>query len=271
MARYRDYQEDDRNYHARNEGFERERPWNFNESYGEGRRSEDDYRQERYGRGRFGERADYELDEPRYTASHGAYRQPEYGRQPYDPDYESRRRMDVGPTRSRLRIRDIMTRDLAVANRDTTLVEIALMMKEEDTGVIPIIEYEAKEGNGEANLGDRRTLAGGYSYGKLIGLVTDRDIVVRSVAEGSDLRGTRAEEIMSSDIDSARPNDRVIDVIRKMGQKQVRRIPVVSENGYLRGMVSLGDIALETEADRELAEALEDISKESSFWGRIFS
>lgn len=63
----------------------------------------------------------------------------------------------------------------------------------------------------------------------------------------------------------------MVDVLRKMGDKQVRRIPVVSENGSLRGMISLGDIALETDADRELADALEDISKKSGFWGRIFS
>jgi len=62
----------------------------------------------------------------------------------------------------------------------------------------------------------------------------------------------------------------VVDVIRKMGDKQVRRIPVVSESGNLRGMVSMGDIAVETEADRELAEALEDISKETTFWGKLF-
>jgi len=62
----------------------------------------------------------------------------------------------------------------------------------------------------------------------------------------------------------------VVDVIRKMGNKQVRRIPVVSESGNLRGMVSMGDIAVETEADRELAEALEDISKETTFWGKLF-
>lgn len=270
MARYRDYQEDDRNYYARNEGLGRERPWNFNDSYGEGRQSVDDYREERFGRGRFGERASHEADEPRFTGSYGAARQPDYSRQSYDRDYEGRSRMDVGPARSRLRVRDIMTRDLAVATRDSTLVEIALMMKEEDTGVIPIVEYEVRTGNSDANLGDRRTSAN-FSYGKLVGLVTDRDIVVRAVAEGKDCRTTRAEEIMSTDIETAHPNDRVIDVIRKMGQKQVRRIPVVSENGYLRGMVSLGDIALETEADRELAEALEEISKESSFWSRLFS
>ncbi len=271
MARYRDYPDDDRNNNARNEGFERDRPWNFNESYGEGRRSEDDYRQERFGSGRFGERADYQRDEPRFTGSYGAPRQPDYSRQSSDRNYEGRGRMDYGPARSRLRVRDIMTRDLAVATRDSSLVEIALMMKEEDTGVIPIVDHELREGNGGANSGERRAPSSGYSQGKLIGLVTDRDIVVRGVTEGKDGATTRAEEIMSTDIETARPNDRVIDVIRKMAQKQVRRIPVVSENGYLRGMVSMGDIALETEADRELAEALEEISKESSFWGRIFN
>jgi CBS-domain-containing membrane protein len=76
---------------------------------------------------------------------------------------------------------------------------------------------------------------------------------------------------MSTDILTARPDDRVVDVIRKMADKQVRRIPAVSENGYLRGMISMGDIALETEADMELGEALEEISKKSSFWSRIFS
>jgi len=55
-----------------------------------------------------------------------------------------------------------------------------------------------------------------------------------------------------------------------MGDKQVRRIPVTNENGNLIGIVSMGDIAVETEADRELADALEDISKGSSFWGKLF-
>jgi CBS-domain-containing membrane protein len=75
---------------------------------------------------------------------------------------------------------------------------------------------------------------------------------------------------MSVDLHTARPNDRVVDVIRKMADKQVRRIPVVNENGYLMGMISMGDIALETHEDRELADALEDISKSTSFWNRVF-
>ena len=94
--------------------------------------------------------------------------------------------------------------------------------------------------------------------------------MLRAIAEGKDCNATRAEEVMSTDVHSARPHERVVDVIRKMGDKQVRRIPVTNENGNLIGIVSMGDIAVETEADRELADALEDISRGSSFWGKLF-
>jgi CBS domain-containing protein len=94
---------------------------------------------------------------------------------------------------------------------------------------------------------------------------------VRAIAEGKDCRTTRAEEIMTTDVHTAKPNDRVIDAIRKMGDKQVRRIPVVGENDNLRGIIAMADVALETEEDRELAEALEEISSGSSFWSRMFS
>jgi len=105
----------------------------------------------------------------------------------------------------------------------------------------------------------------------MLGLLTDRDIVIRGIAEGKDCTQVRSEDIMTVDVHTAHPNDRVVDVIRKMGEKQVRRIPVCNENGYLVGMISMADIALETREDHELSEALEDISKGSSFWNRIFS
>ena len=59
-------------------------------------------------------------------------------------------------------------------------------------------------------------------------------------------------------------------MIQKMGDKQVRRIPACNENGYLVGMVSMADVAVETRQDRELADAIEEISKGSSFWNRLF-
>jgi CBS domain-containing protein len=163
-----------------------------------------------------------------------------------------------------------MTRDLAVATRDSTLREVALMMKQEDTGVIPVVDYDGN-GNDKIRTDERNSESRHYSRGKLVGLITDRDIAIRAVSEGKDCTLTRAEEVMSTDIHTRRPNDRVVDVIRKMGDKQVRRIPVTNENGYLVGMISMADIAVETHEDFELAEAIEDISKGSSFWSRIFS
>jgi len=139
-----------------------------------------------------------------------------------------------------------------------------------DTGAIAVVEYLTSVGNGKI-AGESPRTNNGYSNGKLVGLITDRDIVVRAVAEDKDCVTTGAEEIMTTDIATAKPNDRVVDVIRKMADKQVRRIPVVSENVLLRGMISMRDIAVETESDRELAEALEEISKESSFWNKLFN
>jgi len=75
---------------------------------------------------------------------------------------------------------------------------------------------------------------------------------------------------MTTDLHSAHPNDRVVDIIRKMGDKQVRRIPVVDDHDNLLGIISMADVALETEEDRELADALEDISSGSSFWSKMF-
>jgi CBS domain-containing protein len=162
-----------------------------------------------------------------------------------------------------------MTRDVTVATRETTLQEVAAMMRDEDTGVIPVVEIQsaqATEGTGGNGRSETRT----KGNGRLVGLITDRDIVVRALAEGKDARTTRVEEVMTTDIHSAQPNDRVIETIRKMGDKQVRRIPVVDDQNNLRGIISMADVALETEEDRELADALEEISSGASFWSKIF-
>lgn len=271
MARDR---HEDREYKLDNQSQRRERPWGYDDPYaGRGRSLAGDYGRRDLGRGRFGERAEFDYDEPRYPNYSERSREGDFGRPSRESygEYPSRRPGGYEQlSRSRLRCRDIMTRDLAVSARDTSLYEVALMMKEEDTGVIPVVEHQISAGNGKA-AADTPRASGKFHYGKLVGLITDRDIVVRALAENKDSATTRAEEIMTTDIYSARPNDRVVDVIRKMGDKQVRRIPVVGENEILRGMVSMSDIAVETEADRELAEALEDISKESSFWDRVFN
>jgi CBS domain-containing protein len=268
--------DDERDYYAREERLRRE---NFGGAYDEPQyrphRQFDTERRPDYNRGRFGERANYESDEPRYAENRGERLRDDWRRSSlYEGrDFSTARDRDresYGPERSRLRCRDIMTRDLAVATRDTTLPEVALMMKQEDTGVIPVVEYDAQSGNGRTEVTERKYEGRNYTRGKLIGLITDRDIVVRAVADNKDCASVRAEDIMSVDIHTAKPNDRVVDVIRKMGDKQVRRIPVCNDNGYLTGMISMADIALETRQDHELSEAIEEISKGSSFWNRIF-
>jgi CBS domain-containing protein len=287
MARYRNDADDerDRDYYsreAREERLRRESLGAYDEPYSTRRRFEQqqqDWRSGDYGRGgdysrgRYGERAEYERDEPRYSENRGRFGDEGRRSSLYDirgdlstPRYGEYREGE----RSRLRCRDIMTRDLAVATRDTMITEVALMMKQEDTGVIPVVEYDVRPGNGKNVEAERKYEGRNYSRGKLVGLITDRDIVIRGVSEGKDCTTVRAEDIMSVDIHTVHPNDRVVDVIHKMGDKQVRRIPVVNENKYLVGMISMADVAVETREDRELGAALEDISKGSSFWNRIF-
>jgi CBS domain-containing protein len=231
------------------------RPW--------GARGE--YDERAYGRGDL-YRDEY-YDSPRDSGREGR----EYGR-PLPPpppreEYERGRRRR-GATRSHLRCRDIMTRDVTVASRSTTLEEVARMMRDEDTGVIPVVEPGETPSDSVTEV--QRVPARTQANGRLVGLITDRDIVIRALAEGQDARAVSAESIMTTELYTVRPNDRVIEAIRKMGDKQVRRLPVVDREGSLRGIISMADVALETEADRELAEALEEISSGSSFWSKIF-
>ncbi len=167
-----------REFDSRNERFRRERPWGYDEPYP--RRNplpSRDYRREEFGRGRFGERAEYDYDEPRYSGYERHPREEYYEQQPYDSRYYQRREsllrrpFDYGqPARSRLRCRDIMTRDLVVATRDNTLREVAEMMKEEDTGVILVIDHQASGGNGRNLTDNSRTNTG---YGRIAGLITE--------------------------------------------------------------------------------------------------
>ena len=134
-----------------------------------------------------------------------------------------------------MRISDVMTRDVATVRPDQTAREAATFMLDSDAGSIPVTE------------GDR-----------LIGMITDRDIAIRGVAEG---RGpeTPVRDLMSSGIVCARIDDDVQDVADRMSEEQVRRLPVVDDDEKLVGIVSLGDLSRETEG--EVAhQALEGVS-----------
>ncbi|MDQ3798869.1 MAG: CBS domain-containing protein [Acidobacteriota bacterium] len=143
----------------------------------------------------------------------------------------------------RRRCREIMTRSVTTATRDTSLQQVAALMRDGDMGSLPIVED-----------------------GKLVGIVTDRDIVVRAVAEGKDARQTTIGEAMTTEVFAVRAEDFVFEAIRLMGDKQVRRVPVINENSELVGIIAMADVALETEDEREIAETLEEISSGAGFW-----
>jgi len=145
---------------------------------------------------------------------------------------------------SRLRASEIMTKSVRTATREMSLSEVAAMMREGDMGAVPVV-------------GD----------GKLIGIVTDRDIVVRAVAE-SKTADTPIGEVMTTELFTVAPDDFVFEAIRLMGDQQVRRIPVVSEDGSLAGIIAMADVALEMEDEQEIASTLEEISSGSAFWSK---
>jgi CBS domain-containing protein len=136
-----------------------------------------------------------------------------------------------------MKVRDVMTSNIVTAMPDTTLEEIATMMKTEDTGAIPVVEE-----------------------GELIGIVTDRDIVIRCVAEGRDSSEVSAEDILSEDVEVVDRETDVAEALEIMGRRQVRRLPVV-EKGELVGMVSLGDLAVKQGDEEDTGETLRDVSR----------
>ncbi|MGD9588323.1 MAG: CBS domain-containing protein [Pyrinomonadaceae bacterium] len=152
--------------------------------------------------------------------------------------------MTESTAKTRIRCRDIMTSSVTTAARENTLRDVAAMMRGGDMGSVPVVED-----------------------GKLVGIVTDRDIVVRAVAEGKGPE-TSVAEAMTTDIFSVKPDDFAFEAVRLMGDKQVRRIPVVDEEGKLAGIIAMADVALEMEDEREIAETLEEISSGAGFWGK---
>ena len=143
---------------------------------------------------------------------------------------------------ARRRCSEIMTHSVKTATRAMSLRDVAGLMRDGDMGSIPVVED-----------------------GKLVGIITDRDIVVRAVADGRDASAP-VGDVMTAEVFSVRENDFVFEAIRLMGDRQVRRVPIVNDAGELAGIIAMADIALESEDEREIAETLEEISSGASFW-----
>jgi CBS domain-containing protein len=120
-------------------------------------------------------------------------------------------------------------------------------MRDEDCGVVPIVD-------------DR---------GALVGIVTDRDLVIRAFTGGKNPEQLRAADVMTDDVECVQPNEDIHSIIALMGKRQIRRIPVVEQDDRVIGIISMGDVANRADYDEELQEALDRISSKRSFWSRL--
>ena len=136
-----------------------------------------------------------------------------------------------------MKVKDIMTKNVAYIKPDSTVTEAAKLMQQHNVGSIPVCD---KSG--------------------VVGMVTDRDIVVRNVITGADPKSTPVSNIMTTNVATVTSDTDVNQLGDIMSKNQIRRIPVV-ENNTLVGIVALGDLAVDRRFDVEASYALTDISK----------
>lgn len=133
-------------------------------------------------------------------------------------------------------VRDVMTQNPTSCDPAATVVDAAKVMASEDVGSVPVVKD-----------------------GRLAGVVTDRDIVVRVLAEGRDPTSTTVGEVASSDLETVSPDDDLNTALRKMASSKVRRLPVV-DGDELVGIVAQADVARQGN-DSETGQVVEEISK----------
>jgi len=134
-------------------------------------------------------------------------------------------------------IRNVMTSNPSTIEPGQPVTEAARMMRDSDTGIIPIVEG-----------------------GRLVGTVTDRDIAIRVVAEGKDPSSVTVGEIASRELVTVDPDQDLDEALRLMAQHQVRRLPVVEEDGRLAGILAQADVAREL-GESETGRVVKEISE----------
>ncbi|HET7202244.1 MAG TPA: CBS domain-containing protein [Steroidobacteraceae bacterium] len=135
------------------------------------------------------------------------------------------------------KIRDVMTREVTTVSPDARLTDVARIMRDEDIGSVPVAQ-----GN------------------ELLGMITDRDIVIRALADGDGIESRTAGDVMTAGVQCCREDQNVGDVLKDMGDQQIRRLPVVDDARRLVGIVSIGDLSREAKP-KQVGSALEDISQ----------
>jgi CBS domain-containing protein len=142
--------------------------------------------------------------------------------------------------------RDVMTRNPRTVKPTDPVQQIAQLMVDEDTGIIPVVDGT-----------------------RLVGVVTDRDIVCRLIAQGTDLKGAKASDVMTAEVECVTEDDSLQDVLEVMGENQIRRVGVVGKDDRLVGIISMADLAREADVDERLQDAFEEISSRRSFWSKM--
>jgi CBS domain-containing protein len=137
-----------------------------------------------------------------------------------------------------MNLRDVMTNDVKYVTAETPVTTVAKLMSDLDVGCIPVCDQN----------------------GMIQGIITDRDIVLREVAQGKDPNQMMAREVMTSNIISATPDTDVHTASKMMAENQIRRLPVV-ENNKIVGIIALGDLAVNPSLQNDAESALQDISK----------
>ena len=144
-----------------------------------------------------------------------------------------------------MKIKEVMTSGVECVRPETTLQEAASRMKSLNVGPLPVCEAD-----------------------RPVGIVTDRDIVVRAISEGRDPRTTRVADVMTRDVATVKETDDVKEAARLMKERQIRRIVVVGGDQKVVGIVSLGDIAVDTRDDKMSGDVLEKVSTDTATVGK---
>jgi CBS domain-containing protein len=136
--------------------------------------------------------------------------------------------------------RDVMTREPACCQPTDSLVSVAELMKTQDVGAVPVVDGAGR---------------------KLVGMVTDRDIVVKGLAGGRSADQATVRDVMSTDVVTCREDDDVDDAVSRMSSRKIRRVPIVDGNGALQGIIAQADIATRIHRDKTTGELVEAISE----------
>jgi len=137
-----------------------------------------------------------------------------------------------------MQLRDVMTQNVEVVKPQTRVSEVAERMKHMDVGSLPVCDGR-----------------------RMVGMITDRDITLRVVAEGRDPNATSAEDVMTPNVVYGFEDQRVEEAAEMMAQHQIRRLPIVDRDKRLVGIVSLGDLAVDTSDEEMAGRALEGVSE----------